>query len=163
MLTKVHIVNVMFFPVVMYRCESWTIKKAEHWRIHAFELWHWIRLLRAPWTERRSNQSILKEINSEYSGTDGGTDAETETPILWPPDVKSHLIRKDPDDEKDWSQEKEMTEDEMVGWHHWLNGHERWEMVKDREAWCVAWGRKESDGAEWMNNNYVCHSFSSKQ
>ena len=67
LLTKVHIVKAMVFPVVMCGCESWTIKKAEHWRIDAFELWCWKRLLRAPWTARRSNQSILKEINPEYS------------------------------------------------------------------------------------------------
>ena len=67
MLAKVHIVKAMVFPVVMYGCESWTVKKAEHQRIDAFELWCWRRLLRAPWTARRSNQSILKEINLEYS------------------------------------------------------------------------------------------------
>ena len=65
--TKVHLVKAMVFPVVMYGCESWTIKKAEHQRIDAFELWCWRRLLRVPWTERRSNQSILKEISPEYS------------------------------------------------------------------------------------------------
>ena len=65
--SKVHIVKVMIFPVVMYRCEIWTIKKAEHWRIDAFKLWCWRRLLRVPWTTRKSNQSILKEINPEYS------------------------------------------------------------------------------------------------
>ena len=65
--TKVHIVKAMVFPVVMYGCESWTIKKAEHSRINVFELWCWRRLLRAPWTARRSNQFILKEINAEYS------------------------------------------------------------------------------------------------
>ena len=65
--TKVCLVKVMFLPVVMYGCESWTIKKAEHWRIDAFELWYWRRLLRAPWTSRGSNQSILKEISPEYS------------------------------------------------------------------------------------------------
>ena len=67
LLTKVHIVKAMIFPVVMYRCESWTIIKAEHQRTDAFELWYWRRLLRVPWTARRSNQSILKEINPEYS------------------------------------------------------------------------------------------------
>ena len=67
LLTKVHIVKTMVFPVVMYRCESWTIKKAEHRRIDAFELWCWRRLLRVPWTARRANQSILKEISPEYS------------------------------------------------------------------------------------------------
>ena len=91
-------------------------------RIDAFELWCWRRLLRVPWTARRSNQSILKEIHPEYSWR---TDAEAEAPILWPPDVKSRLIRKDPDAGKDRRQEeKGMTEDEMVGWHHWLDGHE---------------------------------------
>ena len=65
--TKVHLVKAMVFPVVMYRCESWSIKKAEHWRIDAFELWCWRRLLRVPWTARRSNQSTLKEISPEYS------------------------------------------------------------------------------------------------
>ena len=65
--TKVHLVKAMVFPVVMYGCESWTIKKAEHWRIDAFELWCWRRLLRVPWTSKRSNQSILKEISPEYS------------------------------------------------------------------------------------------------
>ena len=65
--TKVHLVKAPVFPVAMYGCESWTIKKAEHWRIDAFELWCWRRLLRVPWTTRRSNQSILKEISLEYS------------------------------------------------------------------------------------------------
>ena len=84
--TKVHLVKAMVFPVVMYGCESWTIKKAESRRIDAFEPWYWRRLLRVPWTTRRSNQSILKEISP---GCHGKTDAEAETPILWPPDVKS--------------------------------------------------------------------------
>ena len=65
--TKVHLVKAVVFPVVMYGCESWTVKKAERWRIDAFELWCWRRCLRVPWTERRSNQSILKEISPEYS------------------------------------------------------------------------------------------------
>ena len=85
LLTKVHLVKAMFFPVVMYGCESWTVKKAEHRRIDAFELWCWRRLLRVPWTARRSNQSTLKEI----SPGSGRTDIEAETPILWPPDAKS--------------------------------------------------------------------------
>ena len=119
--TKVRLVRAMVFPVVMYGCESWTVKKAEHRRIDAFELWCWIRLLSVPWTSRRSNQSILKEISP---GCFGRTDAEAETPILWPCDVKSWVIGKDPDAGKDWEQkEKGTTEDEMVGWHHRLNGH----------------------------------------
>jgi len=118
--TKVHLVKAMVFPVIMYGCESWTIKKAEHRRIDAFELWCWRRLLRVPWTARRSNQSILKEISPGCS---------LEGMILklklqyWPSDVKSWLIGKDPDAGKDWGQEgKGTTEDEMVGWHHRLNG-----------------------------------------
>ena len=67
MLTKVHLVKAMGFPVVMYKCDSWTTKMVEHQRIDAFELWHWRRLLRVPWTARRSNQSILKEISPGYS------------------------------------------------------------------------------------------------
>ena len=89
----------MVFPVVMYGCESWAIKKAEGRRIDAFQLWSWRRLLKVPWTARRSNQSILKEISLEYSGL--RTDAEAETPILWPPDVKSQFMGKAPDSEKD--------------------------------------------------------------
>ena len=81
--TKVHLVKVMVFLVVIYRYESWTIKEAECQRIDAFELWCWRRVLRVPWTARRSNQSILKEISPEYSLV-----AEAENPILWPPDVK---------------------------------------------------------------------------
>ena len=78
--TKVHLVKAMVFPVVMYGCESWTIKKSERRTINAFELWRWKRILRAPWTARRSNQSILKEINPEYSFI-GKTDAEAEALI----------------------------------------------------------------------------------
>ena len=84
--TKIHLVKVMVFPVVMYGCESWTIKKAECRRIDASELWCWRRLLRVPLTARRSNQSILKEINPEES-LEGH--AEAEAPILWPPDASS--------------------------------------------------------------------------
>ena len=84
--TKVHIVKAMVFPIVTYGCESWTIKKADHRRIDAFELWCWRRLLRVPWTSRRSNQSILKEMNPELIGR---TDVEAEAPILWPPDANS--------------------------------------------------------------------------
>ena len=84
--TKVRLVKAMVFPVVMYGCESWIIKKAECRRIDAFELWCWRRLLRVPWTARRSNQSILKEISPEFIGR---TDVEAETPILWPSDVKN--------------------------------------------------------------------------
>ena len=84
--TKVRLVEAMVFPVIIYECESWTIKKAEHRRIDAFELWCWRRLLRVPWTASRSNQSILKEISPRCS-LEG--DVEAEAPILWPPDAKS--------------------------------------------------------------------------
>ena len=85
--TKVHLVKAMVFPVVMYGCEIWTIKKAEQQRIDAFELWCWRRLLRVPWTARRSNQSILKKISPEYSLE--GLTLKLNTPILWPPDAKN--------------------------------------------------------------------------
>ena len=117
--TKVHLVKAMVFPVIMYGCESWTISKAEQWRFDAFELWCWRRLLRVPWTAKRSNQSILKEISPECS-LEGLMKLK-----LCPPDAKNWLTGKDLDAGKDWKQKKKgTTEDEMVGWHHWLNGHE---------------------------------------
>ena len=88
LLTKIRLVKAIVFPVVMYGCESWTVKKAECRRIDAFELWCWRRILRVPWTVRRSNQSILKETSPEYS-LEGLTDVEAETLILWLPDVKN--------------------------------------------------------------------------
>ena len=152
--TKVHLVKAIFFPVVMYGCESWTVKKAEHQRIYAFELWCWRRLLRVPWTARRSTQSILKEISP-------GCWLEglmlRLTPILWPPLAKSWLIGKDPDAGRDWGHdEKGMTEDAMAEWHHWLNGHEfGWTPgVGDGQgglAYCDSWGHKESDTTERLN------------
>ena len=87
--TKVCLVKAMAFPVVMYGCESWTMKKAEHWRIDAFELWCWIRLLRVPWTARRSKVSILKEISPEYSLEGLMLKLGLKLLILWPPDEKS--------------------------------------------------------------------------
>jgi len=129
-------------------------KKAEHQRIDAFKLWCWRRLLRGPWTARKSNQSKLTEINLEYSLKG----LMLKLPILWPPHENSQLIGKDPDAGKDWRQEeKGMTEDEMVGWHHWLNGHE-WATLGDGEgqgilACCSPWGCKESDTTEWLNND----------
>ena len=111
----------MVFPVVMYGCESWTKGKAEHQRINAFKLWCWRRLSRDPWTARRSNQPILNEISPWIFI--GRTDAEAETPILWPPDAKNWLIWKNPDAGKDWKwEEKGTTEGEMVGWHHQCDG-----------------------------------------
>ena len=95
--TNVHLVKALVFPVDMYGCERWTVKKAERQRIDAFELWCWRRLLRVPWTSRRSNQSILKEINPEYS-LEGQM---LKLKSLWPPDAKSQLLRKDLDAGKD--------------------------------------------------------------
>ena len=121
--TKVHLVKAMVFPVVMYGCESWTVKRAERQIIDAFEWWCWRRLLRVPWTARRSNQSILKEISPGCSLE--GLMLKAETPVVWPPHVKSRLIGKDPDAARDWGQEeKGTTEDEMAGWHHRLDGCE---------------------------------------
>ena len=129
----------MVFPVVMYGCESWTIKKAESQRIDVFELWVlklWRRLLRVSWTARRSNQSILKEINSEYS-LEG-------LMLKLQYNAKNWLTGKDPDARKE---EKGTTEDEMVGWHHWLNGHEFEQTLGDSKeqrslVCCGPWGTK---------------------
>ena len=107
-------------------------KEAEHWRTDAFEVWCWRRLLRVPWTARRSNQSVLKEINPEYLLE--GLMLKLILRDFWPPDGKNWLIGKDPDAGKDWRQEeKVMTEDNMVGWHHWFNGHEFW--ASSRSWW----------------------------
>ena len=118
--TKVHLVKAMVFLVVMYGCESWTIRKAECQRIDAFELWCWRRLLRVPWAGRRSNQSILKEISPEYSLKRLMLKLKLQYfgHLNW-------LIGKDFDAGKDWRwEEKGTTEDEMVGWHHQCDGHE---------------------------------------
>ena len=96
--TKVRLVKAMVFPVVMYGCESWTIKRAECWRIDAFELWCWRRLLRVPWTAR--GQPVNPKGSHFWIFT-GRTDAEVETPILWPLDVKNWLTGKDSDAGKD--------------------------------------------------------------
>ena len=144
----------MVFPVVMYGCDSWTINKAERQRIDAFELWCWRRFLRVPWTAGRSNQSIPKGDQSWVFT--GRTDVEAQTPIRWPPDAESWLIWKDPDAGKDWRWEKGSTEDEMVGRHHWHNGHGfGWTPgVGDGQgglAGCSSWGHKESDTTERLN------------
>ena len=147
----------------MYGCESWTVKKAERRRIDAFELWCWRRLLRVPWLLRD-----CKEIQPVHSEGDqswvfiGRTDAETETPVLWPPHEKSWLIGKDFDAGGDWGQEKKgTTEDEMAGWHHGLNGREsEWTLgVGDGQgglACCDSWGRKDLDRTERLNWRILC-------
>ena len=146
--TKVRLIKAMVFPVVMYGCESWTIKKAEHWRIDAFELWCW-RRLESP-LDCREIQPVHPKGDQSWVFI-GRTDAEAEAPIFWPPDAKSRLIGKDPDAGKDWGQEeKGATEDEMIGWHHRFNGHEFEQTLGDSEgqgslAYCSPWGYKESD------------------
>ena len=122
LLTKFHLVKAMVFPVVMYGCESWTVKKVEHRTINAFKLWCWRRLLRVPWTARRSNQSILKEISPECL-LEG-------LMLKLKPQYFGHLMRRLNSLEKTLmlggigGRRRRGQEDEMVGWHHWLNGHE---------------------------------------
>ena len=152
--TKVRLVKAMVFPVVMYECESWTVKKAEHQRIDAFELWCWRELLRVPWTARWSSQSILKEISPGCSlegmmlnWSSSTLDTSSEELTHW----------KNSDAGRDWRQEeKGTTQDEMAGWHHGLDGCEsEWTLgVGDGHgglACCNSWGRKESDTTERLN------------
>ena len=154
--TKIRLVKAMIFPVVMYGCETWTIKKAECWRIDAFELWCWRRLLRIPWTARRCNQSILKEISPELDWI-GRTDAEPQTPILWPYDVKKWLIGKDPDSGKDWRQEDKRDGRGWDGWMAspiwwnwiWASFGSLWWMGKPRVLQSM--GFKELNTTEWLN------------
>ena len=118
--TKICLVKATVFPVVMYVCETWTIKKADHRRIDACELC-WRRLLRAVGLQ---GDPVYPKGNQSWIFI-GRTDAKAETSVLWPLDVKNWLIWKDSDAGKDWGwEEKGMTEDEIVGWHHGLNGHE---------------------------------------
>ena len=139
----------------MYGCERWTIKKAECWKTDPFELWCQRRLLRVPWTTRRSNQSILKEIGPEYSLE--GLMLKLKLQYF------GHLSQfrpwgseSVPDAAKDWRQETRKTEDKMVGWHHRLDGHEfeQAPVVGDGQGslpCCSPWGCKESDMTEWLN------------
>ena len=140
--------------VIMCRSESWTIKKAEHWGIDAFKLWCW-RLLLSPLDSKK-----LKSVNpKENQNCISIGRIHAEAPVLWPPDVKSRLTGKASDAGKDWGQEeKETTEDEMVGWHHRLDGHELEQTMGDSEgqgslACYCPWGRKESDTTERLSNN----------
>ena len=120
--TKVYLVKAMFFPVIMYGCENWTIKKAERRRTDVFELWCWRRLLSL--LDCKEIKPVHPKGNQSWIFI-GRTDAEAEAPILWPPDAKNWLIWKDPNAGKDWGQEEKVaTGDEMIGWHHQLNGHE---------------------------------------
>ena len=153
MSTKVHLVKAMVFLVVMYGCESWTIKKAEHQRIDAFELWCWRRLLRIPWTARRSNHSILKEISPECHWKDWCWSWNSSTLATWCKEL-THLKRP-------WCWERLKAGGEgddrgwAVGWHHWLDRHEFEQAsgVGDGQGSLVCyspWGRKESDVTEWL-------------
>ena len=146
LLTKVHIVKALVFPVVMYRCKSWTIKKAEWWRNNASELWCRRRLSRVPWTARRSNQSILKEINPQYS-LEG---------LMLKLQYFVHLMRRADSFEKTLmlgkieGRQKRGRQNGMVGWHHGLSWHEFEKTLGDSEgqgslACCSPWGCKESD------------------
>ena len=136
--TKVHLVKAMVFPIVMYECDSWTIKKAEHRRIDAFELWCWRRLLRVLWTARRSNELILRKSFLNIHWKDWCWSWNSNTLTAWCEEL-THWKRL-------WCWERlnaggeGTTEDEMFGWYHWLDGHEfeqvPWVMM-DREAWCA--------------------------
>ena len=137
----------------MYRCESWTIKKAEHQRIDAFELWCWRTLLRVPWTAWRSNQSILKESNLNIHWKGWCWSWNSETLAISCKDSLEKTLNAG----KDWWQEN-AREDEMVGWHHWLNGHEFEQILGVSEgqgslACCSPWGCKKWDTVEWLNNS----------
>ena len=153
--TKVHIVKATFVPVVTYGCESWTIKEAECRRIGAF------KLVLEKTLESPLDCKEIKPVNPKGNQLwlfIGRADAEAESPILWPPDVKSQLTGKDPNARKDRRQEeKGMSEDKVVGWHHWLNGHEFGQTPRDGKgqrslACCSPWGHKESDMTERLNN-----------
>ena len=132
----------------------WELDHKESWAPKNWHFWTVVldKTIESP-LDSEINQSILKEISPEYSLE--GLNAEA--PILWPPDTKNWLIRKDPDAGKDWRwEEKRMTEDEMVGWHHWLNGHESEQALVAGDgqgglACCSPWGHKESDTTEQLN------------
>ena len=164
--TKVCLVKALVFPVVMYGCESWTIKRAECWRIDTSELWCWRRLSESP-LDCKEIQPVHPKGNQSWMFI-RSTDAEAETPILWPPDAKSWLIGKDPDAGRDWGQEEKGTiEDEMVGWHHRLNGHGFGRTLGVGSWWwmgglacCGSWGCKELDTTErlnWTELNQECY------
>ena len=147
--TKVHLVKAMFFPVVMYGCESWTIKKAECQRIDAFELWCWRRLLRVPWTAKRSNQSILKQTSLGCSLE--GLMLRLKFQYFGHSLEKTLMLGGTGGRRRRGRQRMK-----MAGWHHRLNAHEcGWSPgVGDGQgglACCDLWGRKESDTTEWLN------------
>ena len=154
--TKVCIVKAMDFPVVMYGCETWTINKSECWKTDGFKLWCWGRLFRVPWRARRSNQSILKEINREYSleGLMLKLKLQYFVQLMW----RADSLRKILIAGIDWRQEEKWAgEDETVRQHYRLSGHESQHIPGDSEgqeslACCSLWGCKESDTILWLNN-----------
>ena len=160
--TNVCLVKAMVFPVVMYGCESWTIKKAEGQTIDAFELWCWRRFLKSP-LDCKVIKPVHPKRNQSWILFIGRSDAEAETPTLWPPDANSWLTGKHADALKDWRrEEKGTTEDEMAGWHRQLDGCEfEWTPgVGDGQGGltcCGSWGRKEKDRTERLNwTDYCC-------
>ena len=147
----------------MCGCENWTIKNTKHQRIDAFELWCWRRLLRVPWTARRSNQLILKETNTEYSleGLMLKLKLQYCGHLMW----RTDSLEKDPDAGKDWRQEEKGTTDyEMVGWHHCLDMSlsKLCEVVKDREVWCAAVHGVTKSQTQ-LNNNKYTHIYGASQ
>ena len=150
--TKVYIAKGIVFPVVLYGCGSWTIKKAGCQRTDASELWCWRRLS----LDSKEIKPVNPKGNQPWIFIGSWTDAEAEAPILWTLDVKSWLTGKDPDVGKDWRQEgKGMTKDEMVRWHHRLNGRELsklWESGEGRLMCCSPCGHKDSEVTLWLNN-----------
>ena len=148
LVTKVHLVKAMVFQVVMYRCESWTVKKVDHWTIDAFELWCWRSLLRVPWTARRSNQSILKEISPKYSleGLKLKLKLQYFGHLMW----RVGSLEKTMMLGKIEGKRRPVAEDEMVRQHHQLNEHEFEQTLRDSGgqgslACCSPWSCKQSD------------------
>ena len=161
LLTKVHVVKAMVFPVITFSCESWTVNKAEHWRIDAFDLWCWRRLLRVPWTARRPTQSILKEINHEFSleGLMLKLKLQYFDNLMRTGHSLGGKKKKKPDAGKDWRQkEKRATEDEIAGWHLWWSWPELGQTSGGGEgqgglACYSPWGSGESDMMRWLDND----------
>ena len=135
---KVHIVKAMVFPVVMYVCESLTIKKAEHWRIDAFKLWCWRRLLRVPWTSRKSNQSILKEISPEYSLEGLMLKLQYFGHLMWRGDLLEKTLMLGRTEGKRRRGQQTMRWFDSITDSKDMNLSKIWETLEDREVWCAA-------------------------